>query len=81
MTFRQYQYLDEAAQELVFLEHGVKVAERTEPGSIFHLYQVGGFYIEVQYNISMNSIQSFTAFESMYKLDPYLHLIRIAWPM
>lgn len=81
MTFLQYQYLDEATREEVFLEQAVQVAQRTDQGCIYHLYQLYGFYIEVQYNISFTRVETFTAFESTSKLDPYLKLIPIAWPM
>jgi len=79
MTFRQYRYLDEENQERVCWQYGVLVAERRVRGYIYQLYQVGGFYIEVKYSISLNSIQSFTAFESTDELDPYLQGIPLEW--
>ena len=81
MTFRHFQYLDEDDQQLVCWEMGVAVADRAERGYIYQLFQIDAFYVEVKYNISLNIVESYTAFESTDKLGPYLETILIVWPM
>jgi hypothetical protein len=79
VTFRQFNYLDQDSKELVCWQEGVLLAERKVRGFTYHLYQVSGFYIEIQYTTSFNTTCSFNAFETTDKLDPYLRAISLKW--
>ncbi len=77
MTFRQYKNLSETDQELVFWSRAVEVASRIDNDSLYSLFQVDGFYIEVQYSIQFSVIIGFTAFDDIIHLDPYLAQMHI----
>ncbi len=79
MTYRQFMGLDEESQQAIFIQQGVVVAERTEALYYYQLYQIDGFYIEIQFNRNFDKVLSSMAFQSLHKLDPYLQLISIPW--
>ena len=77
MTFDQYSKLSSTEQESLLWSCGVEIASRDEDMYSFMLYQLDGFYIEVQYSRSLELIIGILCFESTKLLDPYLEQMEI----
>jgi len=75
MTFYDFLQLDETAQAIMTWELGVHIAERSQGGRCFLLYQINSdesFYVEVTYYSVQNKIKKIRAFKSLRPLEPYL---------
>lgn len=79
MTYKQFTGLDEINQELILWSKGVHIADRSNNECRYLLYQVDGFYVEVEYNIIFDIINQFKSFETTDLLDPYLKQIRVSF--
>ncbi|MEO7394829.1 MAG: hypothetical protein ABIU11_07770 [Chitinophagaceae bacterium] len=77
MTYKQFTGLDEINQELILWSKGVHIADHSKNEYRYLLYQVDGFYVEVEYNIEFDIINQFKSFETTDLLDPYLKQIRV----
>ena len=77
MTFNQFKYLSEDDQELILWRKGVEIARNAD--AIYHyiLYQVDGFYLEVQYVMPERTIMQIACFEDVDFLEPYLRKINV----
>ena len=77
MTFKEFKYLNETEQEELLWKQGVELGRRK--GAIYHyiLYQVDGFYMEVQYIMPGRILVQIACFEDPDLLDPYLDKILI----
>jgi len=77
MTFTEFKKLDNLSKELLCWSKGVVVATRQNDSFHFKLYQVFSFYIEIQYNLHFETLNSFSAFENTDQLEPYLAELNI----
>jgi hypothetical protein len=78
ITLYEFNSLNEFEKGEALWEYGVHVAERIENEIGYSLYQLNGFYVEVQYNGGINAITKFTSFSTNTKLEPYLDKIDIS---
>ena len=77
MTYRQFKYLSETDQELICWSKGVEIASKADKIYQYKLYQVDGFYIEVQSTITFGIIRKISSFDDMQLLESYLEQIKI----
>jgi len=78
VTYHQFTYLSESDQDWILWSRGVPVACRISNDYHFQLYQVDGFYIEVQTEISAQLITTTRSFNEMKELDIYLDHVNIS---
>jgi hypothetical protein len=72
MKLNEFDKLERDARFHALWERGVVVAERGGIDYRFHLYQVDGFYVELEYNYTLNKLVSITSFDNTDMLSPYL---------
>ena len=77
LTFKEYTYSSNEDRDWILWSRGVKIAERSDGIFYFTLYQVDGFYIELQYNIVLAVIIETSGFDNLELLDPYLQQLVI----
>ena len=77
MTFTQFKCLSDTEMEFVTWNKGVVIAQREEKKFRYVLFQVDGFYAEVQFNRIDKVIDKFCFFDSVKYLEPYLSSIDI----
>ena len=77
MTFNQFKYLSEDDQEAILWRKGVELARKSDTFYNYILFQVDGFYMEVQYTMPKRTITRIACFEDTAYLEPYLHTIDI----
>jgi hypothetical protein len=80
MTLYQFNRLDELEQLEAAWEHGALVAEREDEVNRYKLYQIGAFYVEVEWHKAYNVRRAFYSFASTNaeKMKPYLDKIDIS---
>ncbi len=76
MTIKEFQSLTGIKQAETLWEHGVFIADRQSHKHSIMLYQIDGFYIEVLYHKTNNSVEV-RCFESLSLLQPYLEQINL----
>jgi hypothetical protein len=72
MTLEEFNELEKDIRYQTLWEKGVVIGERGGIDCRFHLYQVDGFYVELEYNYVLNRITGFTTFDNTEILQPYL---------
>lgn len=73
MTVKKFIELDEMEQaEAIWA--GKQMGQRLDGEYQILLYNVGGLYIEVQYDPKINMIRKFTTYNTIEELMPYLGL-------
>ena len=77
ITYREYLSLDEIDQEKLLWQRGEMLVQHNEKDAATALYQLAGFYIEVEYNLLQQRIAAFNIFEDGPKLDRYLATISL----
>ena len=77
MTYRQFKYLSETDQELICWSKGVEIASKADQIYQYKLYQVDGFYMEVQSTIAFRIIRKISSFNDRQLLESYLEQIKI----
>ena len=77
MTCKQYKNLGEPDQEFILWARGVVLGQRVEDIYMYVLFQVDGFYIEVQFHKPTAAVTAFFTFEDTRLLEPYLAQIDI----
>lgn len=77
MTCKQYNNLGETDQEFILWARGVVLGQRVENIYMYVLFQVDGFYIEVQFHKPTATVTTFLTFEDTDLLEPYLEQIDI----
>jgi hypothetical protein len=77
MTLFEFQLLPQAEQlDLLYVE-GTYIGKRREGTQVRILYQLEGFYVEVQYRQYRRIAEKLNCFRSTALLDPYLDLIDV----
>ena len=79
MTFNQFKYLSEDDQESLLWKRGVEIGRKTNAHYHYILYQVDGFYMEIQCAMLQGTIMQIACFEDVDLLEPYLRKINISW--
>ncbi len=77
MTCKQYKNLGETDQEFILWARGVVLGQRVEEINMYVLFQVDGFYIEVQFHKPTAAVIGFHTFDDTDLLEPYLEQIDI----
>jgi hypothetical protein len=77
MTLHEFKYLNSREQELVLRTKAVFIGAIQDEEGIYNLYQVDGFYLEVLCNRDETRVCSFSYFEEIHLLEPYLNSINI----
>ena len=77
MTFNQFKYLSEDDQESILWKKGVELARKHDSFYHYILFQVDGFYMEIQYTFPERAIVRIMCFEDTALLEPYLRNINI----
>ena len=77
MTFKQFKYLSEDDQESLLWRKGVELARKSDTFYNYILFQVDGFYMELQYVMPQRNIVRIACFEDTTYLEPYLRNIDI----
>ena len=77
MTFNQFKYLSEDDQESILWKKGVELARKSDNYFHYILFQVDGFYMELQYIVPQKTITRIACFEDTDFLEPYLEKINI----
>lgn len=77
MTCRQYRNLSEQDQEFVLWAKGVVLGQRVDGIFMYVLFQVEGFYIEVQFHKPTAAVSGLYTFEDTGELSPYLEQVDI----
>ncbi len=77
MTYRQFKNVSNAQQEIICWTLGVLIASKVDNISLYRLYQVDSFYIEVQHSVPLGIITNIVSFDDTELLDPYLKCINI----
>lgn len=76
MTLQQFEYLSEHDQELILHKRAVHIATIIDRKDILTLFQVDGFYLEIQ-STAGHFYKTSSFFEETELLDPYLEIINI----
>ena len=77
VTFDEYKKLYPDEQEFLLWNRAVELLHKEEHSYKYILYQLDSFYIEVLYNISLDSIIDLIAFENVDRLDSYMEKVDI----
>jgi hypothetical protein len=77
MTFTQFKYLSEDDQESLLWRKGVEIARKADAVYQYILYQVDGFYMEIQCTVPEGNITQIACFEDVNFLETYLRNINI----
>ncbi len=78
MTLYQFIQLDQTKQTEMLHNEGVQIGERRDANHHIILYQIGGFYVEVFYNLQQTVFRRMRSFRSIGQLRPYLDKIDIS---
>jgi hypothetical protein len=78
ITLYEFNALNDFDKGEVLFKHGEHLTERFDEVYGYSLYQLNNFYVEVQYNGSLNAITKLTSFSTYTKLEPYLDKIDIS---
>jgi hypothetical protein len=78
MLWNHFKYETKAVKLQLVWEKGVYLACRREPNFVVFLYQLGGFYTEVYFDIEENEPGYLRTFHSVEELEPYLAQIDIS---
>jgi hypothetical protein len=79
MTLEQFKYLDLKAQEFILQTKAVFIASMQDEEHVYNLFQVDGFYLEVNCNLKETVVRSLSYYEDTELLEPYLKLIDIGF--
>lgn len=79
MTLEQFKYLDLKDQEFILQTRAVFIASMQDEENIYNLFQVDGFYLEVNCNLKETVVRSLSYYEETDLLEPYLKLIDIGF--
>lgn len=79
MTLEQFKYLDLKDQEHILQTKAVFIASMQDEENVYNLFQVDGFYLEVNCNLKETVVRSLSYYEETDLLDPYLKLIDIGF--
>ena len=77
MTLQEFKYLNSWEQNLVLQTTAVFISSTQDEAGIYKLFQVYGFYLEVLCNGDETLVCSFSYFEEIHFLEPYLESINI----
>jgi len=75
MYLYEYNVLSTEEKAEYLWQHGIHLTEGTENDSVFSLYSLGDFYVEVIYCKLKNEIETFRTFKKGDLLNPYLDLL------
>lgn len=78
MNLQQFRSASAEAQEKLVKGYGVFLMERRSLGVSVLLFQLEGFYVEVFYNTTTNSVSFIKSFEDMDGIEAYLERIDIS---
>jgi hypothetical protein len=78
MDLQQFRSASQKAQEKLVKWRGVFLMERKSLGVSVLLYQVDGFYVEVFYSPTTDTINFIKSFEDMDGIEAYLTKIDIS---
>lgn len=79
MTLYRFNTLDKLEQLEAVWEHGALVAEREDDVNRYKFYQLGAFYVEMEWHKEYNVRRALRSFASTNAamLQPYLDLIDV----
>jgi hypothetical protein len=77
MTFNHFKCLSADDQQSILWRRAVELVRMRGVLHHYILYQVDGFYLEVQYLMPKRTIIQIACFEDTDLLEPYLHQIDI----
>lgn len=77
MTLKQFRYLSETDQEFVLTTKAVNIASILTDSEQLELFQIDGFYLEVQFFGATLKVKTINYFEETELLEPYLTSINI----
>ena len=72
MTLYEFNALDEAEQMEAIWYKSVELGKRKDETYEYTLYQIGSFYVEMQYHIEWKIIRDIKSFATTRLLEPYL---------
>lgn len=75
MTLKYFRRLSEPNQFTRLLTKGVCIGERSSDESLFLLFQLDLFYVEIAFHKDTDELVSTRSFEDVDQLDPYLEQI------
>ena len=78
MTLEQYNNLSEEDQQSVLDKEAVHIATINYNNSYYQLFQVGSFYIEMEFPINSWRTKVYVFFDELDYLEPYLNLVDIS---
>lgn len=78
MTLKHFRRLPESKQFHRLLTKGVCIGERVSDETLFLLFQLDLFYVEISFHKDTDELMHTRSFEDLDELDPYLD--RIALP-
>jgi hypothetical protein len=78
ISLYEFNALNDFDKGEVLFKNGEHLTERFDKEYGYSLYQLNNFYVELQYNGSINAITKFTSFCTLTKLDPYIDKIDIS---
>jgi hypothetical protein len=77
MTAEQYILCTEEEKNWLLHSHAVEIATRSAFNNNYILFQLDGFYIELEYCLFSRLVTTTNIFSNMLLLDPYLDKIII----
>lgn len=77
MQLQHFTSLSQKDQKEVLRTQAAYLGKRRDQASVYFLYQLEDFYIEVAFHPAQNNLSVCRCFRSMRLLDPYLSSISI----
>jgi hypothetical protein len=77
MTYYQFNSLNEKEQAEAMCEHGILVGSRRDGEYKHFLFQIHGFYLELQVHTEQEVIEAGRVFSNTDHLQPYLEQMMI----
>ena len=78
MNLQQFRSASREVQEKLVKREGVFLMERKSLGVSVLLFQLHGFYVEVFYNTTTNTVSFIKSFEDMDGIEAYLCMVDIS---
>ena len=78
MNLSQFKLLDKDKRYIIWLAESIEIASYEKEGSMYVLYQLDDFYVEIQFLKLCPKNIIFSAFANIDRLEPFLTAIDIS---